>query len=190
MERLRRLATSATMVGFWGMKQPLVRPEVDSVSKLVCLGNEVGGVDHNSQLLWTYNDNIDISFENYLRSSIIDFQFWKALTIPWRAWGLFMCDSPWQSLIFSPLNSKHFEHVVKSQRIRTSVVFSQSGGHGIISTHQQKQFGTPMHSVRPGRPGRCNAYTPSRMHLNAKHLVIHPPNAYYPLVYILIHTIS
>ena len=34
-----------------GMKQPVVRPEVDSVSELACLGDEVGGVDHNSQLL-------------------------------------------------------------------------------------------------------------------------------------------
>ena len=34
-----------------GMKQPLVRPEVDSVSELARLGDEVGGVDHNSQLL-------------------------------------------------------------------------------------------------------------------------------------------
>ena len=64
------------------MKQPLVRPEVDSVSELARLGNEVGGVDHNSQLLGTYNHNIYTSFENYLWSSIIDFQFWKALTVP------------------------------------------------------------------------------------------------------------
>ena len=34
-----------------GMKQPLVRPEVDSVSELARLGDEVVGVDHNSQLL-------------------------------------------------------------------------------------------------------------------------------------------
>ena len=34
-----------------GMKHPLVRPEVDSVSELARLGGEVGGVDHNSQLL-------------------------------------------------------------------------------------------------------------------------------------------
>ena len=34
-----------------GMKQPLVPPEVDSVSELACLGDEVGGVHHNSQLL-------------------------------------------------------------------------------------------------------------------------------------------
>ena len=33
------------------MKQPLVRPEVDSVSELGRLGDEVGGVDHNSHLL-------------------------------------------------------------------------------------------------------------------------------------------
>ena len=33
------------------MKQRLVRPEVDSVSELARLGDEVGGVDHNSQLL-------------------------------------------------------------------------------------------------------------------------------------------
>ena len=26
--------------------------------------------------------------------------------------------------------------------------------------HQQKKFGAPTHSVRPGRPGRCNAHTP------------------------------
>ena len=56
--------------------------------------------------------------------------------------------------------------------------------------HQQKQFGAPTHSVRTGRSGRCNAYTPCRTRLNAKHLVIHPPNTYYQLVYILIHTIS
>ena len=69
------------------MKQPLVRPEVDLVSELVRLGDEVGGVDHDSQLLWTYNNNIDTLFENYLRSSIIDFQFWKALTVPPRVQG-------------------------------------------------------------------------------------------------------
>ena len=34
-----------------GMKQPLLRPEVDSVSELARLGDEVGGVDHNRQLL-------------------------------------------------------------------------------------------------------------------------------------------
>ena len=34
-----------------GMKQPLVRPKVDLVSELVRLGDEVGGVDHDSQLL-------------------------------------------------------------------------------------------------------------------------------------------
>ena len=34
-----------------GMKQPLGRPEVDSVSELARLGDEVGGVDNNSQLL-------------------------------------------------------------------------------------------------------------------------------------------
>ena len=34
-----------------GMKQPLVRSEVDSASELACLGDEVGGVDYNSQLL-------------------------------------------------------------------------------------------------------------------------------------------
>ena len=70
-----------------GMKQPLVRPEVDSVSELARLGDEVGGVDRNRQLLWTYNHNIDTSFENYLRSSIIDFQFWKALTVLSRDQG-------------------------------------------------------------------------------------------------------
>ena len=70
-----------------GMKQPLVRSEVDSASELACLGDEVGGVDYNSQLLWTYNHNIDTSFENYLKSSIIDFQFWKALTVPSRPQG-------------------------------------------------------------------------------------------------------
>ena len=34
-----------------GMKRPLVRPEVDSVSELARLSDEVGGVDHNGQLL-------------------------------------------------------------------------------------------------------------------------------------------
>ena len=34
-----------------GMKQRLVRPEVDSVNELARLGDEVASVDHNSQLL-------------------------------------------------------------------------------------------------------------------------------------------